>query len=747
MSRTTADRAIQVETILRQVDRLPTLSPVAARLLEITDVDDVDLDEIIALVETDVALSATVIRLVRSAERGLGNRIKSVRQAVMLLGLESVRAAVLSVEVLDLLDARPAVRDLALETGFDGRGFWKHAVAVACASELVARERNDIDTPPEMAFLAGLLHGIGQLVLHMVLPHAYDRALALAEQKQSSGAAIERAILGVDHYTVGRRLGDRWGLPAWVRDVIWFHGQAQAGLPDSAHKNLVGVVSLARAWCQRHHLGWSGDYCLPPAIEPLADAAGVKTGRLTELVKPLLERIIMRETILELDSQTPPEALLQAIARANHRLGSMNAALEGEARAGRRRHAVARQTAIFLERWRCGDSLDTTIEMIGAGAMALFEAQRCAIVWRTEAEPHWRAAQFEREGETIVLRERRVPSSAGPVSELIAEGREKTRLVTVPWLCAVLDDKTDPAEARLFTLVAEQGVEAALLHTADLGAWNERTELGPMRSVWATALRAVVAGDRSRGLEDELAAANRTLSETQSELAQRDALARLGEMTAGAAHEMNNPLAVIRGRAQILCARLDDSELSGCAEAIARAATDLSELITELNRLACTDGPTLAVSDLGEIASCAVESACERTAETGRVEIHLDPGAGAVTTDRELLAAALTELVVNALESGSAEKVVVETHAPAIDGRLYLRVSDRGCGLSARAQRHAFDPFFSEKPAGRQRGLGLAKARRFVELLGGRIMLEPRPGGGTTASIVLRIESLVASAA
>jgi len=749
MSKSSVDRSVQVETILRQVDRLPTLSPVAARLLEITDVDDADLDEIIPLIETDVALSATVIKLVRSAERGLGDRIKSVRQAIMLLGLESVRAAVLSVEVLDLLQDQSEVRDLVRESGFDNKGFWKHAVAVACGAEIIARERGDARVAPEMAFLAGLLHGLGQLVLHLVLPQAYDRALALAEQKQASGASVERAILGIDHHTVGRRLADRWGLPEWLRDVIWFHGQPVAGVPESSHRDLVGVISLSRAWCQRHHLGWSGDFCMPPAIDPLADAVGLKAKRLPELVPVLLQRLVERESILELDSVTPPEALLQAIARANQRLWAMNAALESEVRAGRRRLAVARQTAVFLERWRCAHSMEQTLEMIGASSLALFETQACAILWRIGEGSSWRSAGFQRDGETVMLRERVINAPTAELRQALdfACARGTTAPADEPWLARLLPDHADAGPARLLPLVFEGDMETVMVLRADLSDWNERAEIGPMRAVWRAALRSVASMERSRGLEDELASVNRALAESQAELTERDAMARLGEMTAGAAHEMNNPLAVIRGRAQLLCSRLEDTELSGCAEAIARAATDLSELITELNRFARVESPALVLSDLQDIAETAAERAAQRTGEGHQIEVRLDKGVAEWATDRELLADALSELIVNALEAGSPEKVIVETHFKPGDDRLYLRVVDRGCGLSERAQRHAFDPFFSEKPAGRQQGLGLAKARRSVELLGGRISLEGRDGGGTIATIVLFGQPVVASAA
>jgi HD-like signal output (HDOD) protein/signal transduction histidine kinase len=748
MSNTPADRAKQVEMILRQVDRLPTLSPVAARLLEITDVQDANLDEIIPLIETDIALSATVLKLVRSAERGLGDRITSVHQAVVLLGLDTIRSAVLSVEVLDLLQGESEVQELTTETGFDDHGFWKHAVAVACASEILARERTDTVVSPQMAFLAGLLHGVGQLVLHMVLPQAYDRALSLAEQKHASGASVERAILGIDHHTAGRRLADRWGLPDWLRDVIWFHGQPQEGVPESADRELIAVVSLARVWCQRHHLGWSGDFCMPHATEPLAEAAGVRGGRLPELVQVLLERTVERESILGLETETTPEALLKAIARANRRLGVLNATLDVEARAGRRHQALARHTAVFLDRWRSSNSIELTMEQVGRSAMTAFGAPYCAMLWTSSPDRVWRFTEFSRDDQTIVGQTRVLPLSEQSLERVLGSGGGfGISAAAVPWLSPYLDDSVDPGELRLFPLVIDSEVEAVMVHNADLRAWSERTELGPMRSVWGAAVRTAAATECARGLEDELASSNRALAETQDELAQRESLARLGEMTAGAAHEMNNPLAVIRGRAQLLCSRLEDSDLAGCATAIAEAATDLSDLIAELNQLACLEGPKMELSDMSAIVAAAVDRATERGACSSSIEVHLDGGVDPVATDRELLTIALSELVINAFEAGSSEKVRVQVHLGPGDGRMYLRVMDHGRGLSKRARHHAFDPFFSEKPAGRQRGLGLARARRCVELLGGRIWLESNQGGGTVANIAIEHQQVLASAA
>ncbi len=744
-----ADRARQIETILQQVDRLPTLSPIAARLLEVTDVDDVDLAQVAQLIETDVALSATVLKLVRAADLGLSHRITSVKQAIMLLGLDTVRSAVLSVEVLDLFEVRSSAQDLSTQTGFDNHGFWKHAVAVACASQLLAKESSDPEVEPDMAFLAGLLHGLGKLVLHMVLPQAYDRALAIAEQKHAKGASVERAILGIDHHTVGRRLADRWGLPHWLRDVIWFNGQPLEAVPGSAPRSMIATVSLASAWCQKHHLGWSGDFAADAPIGSFAEAASIPAAKLPDLVQHLLEDIVDRESIIGLGSETPPEALLQAIARANQRLGSLNASLEKQARAGRRRELIARYTATFLDQLDCGQPMEKTLASIRRSAASLFGATYCGIVWRSSTDGSCRfmhaGASCDDEhphAVTLPLMKQRLREILGP-----SGGMGVAASSVLPCLDSFFDGAAEVESVRVFPIAIDDDIEVILIHNAELSGWNERTDLGPMRSVWASSVRAASVINRSRGLEDDLATANRALGEMQSELAERASMARLGEMTAGAAHEMNNPLAVIHGRAQMLCSKLEGTELGGCAAAIAASAADLSDLITDLNVLARMSEPTLALSDATEVVRDALALATDRIGHPIEVEVEIDAEAGSMVTDRKLLAHALEELFVNAHEACSAEKVRMRVHADPDAGRLYFRIEDRGCGLSEKALRHAFDPFFSEKPAGRQRGFGLAKARRGIELLGGRIWVEARQGGGTAACIALNLDPSIASAA
>ena len=105
------------------------------------------------------------------------------------------------------------------------------------------------------------------------------------------------------------------------------------------------------------------------------------------------------------------------------------------------------------------------------------------------------------------------------------------------------------------------------------------------------------------------------------------------------------------------------------------------------------------------------------------------------------MAAALGELIGNALQAVEPGKGQVEIHAgyDAGSGQVALSISDNGCGMDEQTLKRAFDPFFSAKPAGRRRGMGLAKALRWIEASGGSIRLESRPGQGTRSLVLLPV--------
>src|SRR5690606_3189661 len=139
--------------------------------------------------------------------------------------------------------------------------------------------------------------------------------------------------------------------------------------------------------------------------------------------------------------------------------------------------------------------------------------------------------------------------------------------------------------------------------------------------------------------------------EAQLALAEAESLARLGEMAAGAAHEMNNPLTIISGRSQLLAARAANERDRADAAAVSRAAQQLSDLITSLKLIADPPPPAPAPCRVGDAARAAAGMAEERAGTRGRVRVEVPGPSSEARIDRELLELALVELIINALEA------------------------------------------------------------------------------------------------
>jgi signal transduction histidine kinase len=210
-------------------------------------------------------------------------------------------------------------------------------------------------------------------------------------------------------------------------------------------------------------------------------------------------------------------------------------------------------------------------------------------------------------------------------------------------------------------------------------------------------------------------------------------------MAAGAAHEMNNPLAVISGRSQLLAQVLEDPKLKTAARLISEQADRLSGIITELMDFARPQPPVAAECHAGDLIHKALHDAKAGNDPADRlIEVSHDD-LPPVAVDGSQVAAALAEVIENAIQATDPGKGRIGVHA-AFDpysGRVVVTVSDNGCGMDEGTLKRAFDPFFSNKPAGRRRGLGLAKALRWVEASGGAVRLESRVGQGTRAIVLL----------
>ncbi|HAC08951.1 MAG TPA: hypothetical protein DCG14_04770, partial [Phycisphaerales bacterium] len=153
----------RVRILTDRIDRLPAPGAVAIRLFEVTSSSTAGIDEVVSVLAAEPALASRILSLCRRCNQDLVQKVETLEHAVVLLGFDEIRSAALSIEICGLLG-----RDPELAIAVDLR---RHAVITASiARTLVARIDGISNLEPSAAFLAGLLHDLGHLVLASVIP-------------------------------------------------------------------------------------------------------------------------------------------------------------------------------------------------------------------------------------------------------------------------------------------------------------------------------------------------------------------------------------------------------------------------------------------------------------------------------------------------------------------------------------------------------------------------------------------------
>jgi len=225
-----------------------------------------------------------------------------------------------------------------------------------------------------------------------------------------------------------------------------------------------------------------------------------------------------------------------------------------------------------------------------------------------------------------------------------------------------------------------------------------------------------------------------------SDALEAEKLAALAEFAAGAGHELNNPLAVIAGRAQLLLRGETDPERRRELALINAQALRVTEMIADLRLFAACPELERQPVDFAALVREVVE-ALRPTADEQETALLFTSFDSEVTAQRVMgdpvqLVVAVRALCQNALEA-LASRGRIEVTLTVVDGEAQLRVADDGPGITPQQRPHIFEPFYSARQAGRGVGMGLSKCWRIVTEHGGRIDVECRVGCGATFTICL----------
>ena len=219
----------KMKLIVSHVHNLPTPPSVFHRINEAINDPDTSAFDVANTISDDPALTAKVLRLTNSAFYGVPRTVTTVKQAIVILGLEVVKPLVTSASVLEMFSHREKPDAEYLDY------FWRHSLAAAIVARIISRE-NQIPSLPEaaVAFSAGLLHDIGKLIIvselkeaHLEIKEALERNQALSEY------GAEMTVLGFSHAEIGASLCVEWNLPEAICRATAFHHEGTLAGSDT----------------------------------------------------------------------------------------------------------------------------------------------------------------------------------------------------------------------------------------------------------------------------------------------------------------------------------------------------------------------------------------------------------------------------------------------------------------------------------------------------------------------------------
>ncbi len=276
-----------VKSVVSQISSLPTLPRVVQRVVALLEDPDTSPACLARTISSDSSLVSKILKVANSAYYGLSRKVSTITQATVILGFNTIKNLVLTTSVFTVFNGNNK------SNRFDHEGFWSHSLGCATASKIISKQIRL--GPPEEAFLAGLLHDIGKIVLDQFLHDQFEKVLDLVEDQKLRIRDAEKVILGADHSEIGAWLCDKWNFPEHLQESVAFHHS-----PAAANSKMVALVHIADALAHKENIG-NGVDNLEREIDPGSlELLNIEAKDLEEMTKYFQDEFNKASIFLEL---------------------------------------------------------------------------------------------------------------------------------------------------------------------------------------------------------------------------------------------------------------------------------------------------------------------------------------------------------------------------------------------------------------------------------------------------------------
>ncbi|MGB4270207.1 MAG: HDOD domain-containing protein [Spirochaetota bacterium] len=277
-----------VAKVKDSIEKMPPLSPVVHKIIIVANDVTSSAQHLTDVIQLDPVLTAKVIRMVNSAYFGLPQEIKSLKQAVVMLGINTIKNVALSSALMGKIALKKGV--------IDPEEFWKHSIGVAVASKLIAQRLGIEKKLLEEFFIAGLIHDIGKVLMNNFFPDEMKQIIDISQSKGGLIVDIEKNVLGLTHEEIGIAIGKKWN---FENNLLYAVGRHHIPVlkGDSAIYSM--VVHVADTFAKVLKVGFSGNYVINTIDEAIWQALGISEDIVFEALSPLSDEIQKAKIFLQ----------------------------------------------------------------------------------------------------------------------------------------------------------------------------------------------------------------------------------------------------------------------------------------------------------------------------------------------------------------------------------------------------------------------------------------------------------------
>ena len=704
---------------IRHTKNLPSLPQVLLQLIDACNDPDTPLHELSEIIAKDPALASKVLRLVNSAYVGIMDPVTSLEKAVVYLGAATIKNIAISASVLQAFSGTKS------SSVFNLGHFWWHSFMCASLARGMAKKAGFKN--PEEAFLAGLLHDIGKLVLWQYFPKEYGKILEDADSDPIRLPERE-AALGANHAEVGAWLARQWQIDTFMADAVAYHHETVGDILNAFP--LVKIVYVANRFSQS-----AAEKALPTDAEVAEAAFGFTVSQMETLVAGARDEVVAVAEVLDIPVSPPPGLETGYPSKADDALFI----------------EIKNISLLYgtLENLLKADGRDAILLVVERGLRIVFDVQSLFFfLYDPESE---RLVGYASEARPDRHRIRDLTLSGTGAACLPTKSLAEQKILdSFDSLDSSGASQLSIADQQLIRLLGAEGMLCVPLTVYH--QWVGTIVMG-VESAWASRFAAQEKLLQMFANHAAVCLYIEDFKQKQAKKIQTERMEAVSLMARKVVHEANNPLGIIKNYLKILGLKLPERHPAQEDIGIIGKEIDrVFQIVRRLNRFSQPELHTEQSVDVNRLFTEQLKLLRESILTTAGIYDHLslEPKLPRVAADENSLKQVFLNLIKNAAEvMPNGGNLYIRTQftqdkrshlgpEPAPSGVVEITIKDDGPGIPDDIRSRLFEPFTSSK-AGDHRGLGLSVVHNIIKEHNGSITCESDSEIGTCFTILLPV--------